>query len=45
MTVCGEIASSWRMAGNNVTLDVEIPVSSTARIAIPKIGMEDVEVF
>ena len=45
MTVCGEIASSWRVTENAVFLDVDIPVNATAKIAIPNIGMADIEVL
>ncbi|MBT3273794.1 MAG: family 78 glycoside hydrolase catalytic domain [Spirochaetales bacterium] len=52
MTVKGGVASSWRSTKTSLTLDVEIPVNSRARVAIPKLGfsnpvvfMEDTEIF
>ena len=39
MTVKGFVASSWRRAESALTLEVEVPVNTRARVVIPKLGM------
>ena len=41
MTVKGIVTSSWRTQKGSIILDVVIPVNSRARVAIPKMGIED----
>jgi alpha-L-rhamnosidase len=37
-TIHGTIASSWQLAGGTFTLDVEVPVTTTARVYLPFTG-------
>jgi alpha-L-rhamnosidase len=41
-TVRGMVRSSWIKQDKSITLDVTIPVGSTARINIPKMGLKNV---
>jgi len=41
-TVRGIVSSHWKRKGRAITLDVVIPVNSTARVSVPKAGLQDV---
>ena len=43
-TVGGAISSHWQRKNNSISLHVSIPVNSTAKIHVPKIGMQNVTV-
>ena len=43
-TVRGEVASSWRLTDDSLSVDVDIPVNSRATIVIPKLGCDSVTV-
>ncbi len=43
-TVRGRISSSWKRSDNLFTLDVDIPVNSTAKVNVPKIGLSKIVV-
>ncbi len=45
-TVRGRVSSAWTHSPGTITLDVEIPVNSTATVVIPKdIEMTEVQIF
>lgn len=39
----GEVVSSWRRVGDKYTLDVSVPVNSTAEISIPVLPGQEVK--
>ncbi len=43
-TVRGPIRSHWQRKDNSISLHVSIPVNSTAKVHVPKIGMQNVTV-
>jgi alpha-L-rhamnosidase len=43
-TVRGKVSSSWKKTDDSLTLEVTIPVNSTAEIGVPKISLENVTV-
>lgn len=43
-TVRGELASHWRRTDHSLSLDVTIPVNSTARVSVPTLGLSDIAV-
>ena len=43
-TVRGTVASSWRRDASSMELTVEVPANSTATVAIPKLGWQQVAV-
>ena len=44
-TVRGTVTSRWRRSAKGLTLDVTIPVTSRAKIRIPKLGLADVALW
>jgi alpha-L-rhamnosidase len=43
-TVRGRVASKWKKTKQGIELEVSIPVNSTAKVGVPKIGLADVKV-
>jgi alpha-L-rhamnosidase len=43
-TVRGIISSSWKRTDDSLTLKVTIPVNSQAKISVPKIGLNNVNI-
>jgi len=43
-TVRGIVSTSWKRTDNSLTLEVAIPVNSTAKVSVPKIGLKNVSV-
>ncbi len=43
-TVRGIVSSSWKRTEDSLTLEVAIPVNSTAKVNVPKIGLQNVTV-
>ena len=43
-TVRGDISSRWRRTDQSITLEVTIPVNSTARVSVPILGLSNVSV-
>ena len=43
-TVRGQISSHWRRTDHSFSLEVTIPVNSTARISLPTLGLKNVSV-
>ncbi|GAF83885.1 unnamed protein product, partial [marine sediment metagenome] len=43
-TVRGMVSSHWKKTEGSVTLEVAIPVNSTAKVSVPKIGLRNVTV-
>jgi alpha-L-rhamnosidase len=43
-TVRGWVRSEWVKKDNSITLKVTIPVNSSAKVSIPKIGLKDIRV-
>ena len=43
-SICGEIASSWKLDGNTFILTVKIPVNSTAKVVLPTADAANISV-
>ena len=43
-TVRGELASHWRRTDHSLSLEVTIPVNSTARVSVPTLGLSDISI-
>ncbi|MDE0140355.1 MAG: family 78 glycoside hydrolase catalytic domain [Caldilineaceae bacterium] len=43
-TVRGELASRWRRSDHSLSLEVTIPVNSTARVSVPTLGLSNISV-
>jgi len=43
-TVRGKVSSSWKRTDNSLLLETTIPVNSTAKVSVPKIGLQNVTV-
>ena len=43
-TVRGELASRWRRTDHSLSLEVTIPVNSTARVSVPTLGLSNISV-
>ena len=43
-TVRGELASRWRRSDHSISLEVTIPVTSTARVSVPTLGLSNISV-
>ena len=41
-TVRGELASHWRRTDHSLSLEVTIPVNSTARVSVPTLGLSNI---
>ena len=37
----GEVSSEWHDSEREFTLDIRIPVNSTAKVCVPRLGVED----
>lgn len=43
-TVRGDVSSHWRRSDRSITLEVTIPVNSTARVSVPTLGLSGIAV-
>ena len=44
-TVRGMLSSMWERSGDSLRMEIRIPVNSTARVSVPKMGMKNVTVI